>query len=132
MITLFGEELLPEELTAASKPAPAAASGDSSKQYYTIGEVATLLNVRTSLLRYWTTEFGLKVRTTRKGDRLYTPALIEELRTIYILLRERGYTISGAKAKLAGGPAPAVDMLHLKQTLLTLRNQLLLIRNQLL
>ena len=42
----------------------------------------------------------MKVRTTRKGDRLYTPEQVREINTIYHLVKERGFTISGAKAKL--------------------------------
>jgi DNA-binding transcriptional MerR regulator len=160
MLTLFGEELIPEQIQGAPKlpvkkaeaagtesgvPAkPPVDAGDIAdtiilagwtpdKQYYTIGEVAALFNVRTSHIRYWTTEFGLKVRTTRKGDRLYTPAKIEELRSIYHLLKERGFTIPGAKARLkGGGPQSSVEALDLKQALLQLRNQLLTIRNELL
>lgn len=139
MITLFGEEIVPEELAAAPKPALQEESVSSSilegwtptKQYYAIGEVAALFGVRTSHIRYWTTEFGLKVRTTRKGDRLYTPSAIQELRTIYHLVKERGFTIAGAKAQLeqaAGMP----ETLDLRQALLKLRNQLLSIRNELL
>ncbi len=157
LLTLFGEELIPEEI--GSVPRPAAHNGDAAaapeggeaqepgaqpeaavilagwtpdKQYYTIGEVAKLFNVRTSPLRYWTTEFGLKVRTTRKGDRLYTPASIGELRSIYHLVKERGYTIPGAKAKLKEGQRSSAATLDLKQALLQLRNQLVTIRNELL
>jgi DNA-binding transcriptional MerR regulator len=154
MLTLFGEELIPEEIGGAPKPAvlSAAEERDASlkeaatptegvgilsgwkpeKQYYTIGEVAKLFSVRTSHIRYWTTEFELKVRTTRKGDRLYTPALIAELRGIYHLLKERGFTISGAKAKLKDGQKTPVSTLDLRQALLQLRNQLQTIRNELL
>ena len=160
MLTLFGEELIPEQIQAvpkqaAQKPDPSSNHADSAsaklesaqdskesivlagwtpdKQYYSIGEVAQLFNVRTSHIRYWTTEFTLKVRTTRKGDRLYTPANIAELRAIYHLLKERGFTISGAKARLkASSPQSSPEALDLKQALLQLRNQLLTIRNELL
>jgi DNA-binding transcriptional MerR regulator len=156
MLTLFGEELIPEQIQAVPKvagkkaeAAPNAAAGDSKsqaaykdaviladwapdKQYYTIGEVAQLFDVRTSHIRYWTTEFALKVRTTRKGDRLYTPANIAELRAIYHLIKERGFTIPGAKAKLKEDQKTSVETLDLRHALLRLRNQLLTIRNGLL
>ncbi len=140
MITLFGEELVPEELAAAPKVVlsteqpEAVANLDNwspDKQYYTIGEVARLFGVRTSHIRYWTTEFGLKVRTTRKGDRLYTPAIIQELRGIYHLVKERGFTIAGAKAQMQHAAA-LPETLDLHTALLRLRNQLLTIRNELL
>ena len=101
------------------------------KQYYSIGEVADLFRVKTSHIRFWTNEFALKVRTTRKGDRLFTPEQIRELRAIYHLVKERGFTISGAKAKLKSQKKMDVETLDLKQSLLQLRNKLLIIRNQL-
>lgn len=93
----------------------------ADKQYYTIGEVAALFKVNTSHIRFWTKEFDLKVRTTRKGDRLYTPDLIHQLHTIYNLVKERGFTLAGAKAKMKGG---VVEPATLKQSLTILRKQL--------
>jgi len=104
---------------------------DGDKQYYSIGEVATLFNVKTSHIRFWTNEFKLKVRTTRKGDRLFTPEQIKELRAIHHLVKERGFTLSGAKAKLKTQNKIDVETIDLKQSLLQLRNKLLIIRNQL-
>lgn len=157
ILTLFGEEVVPEQLNTAGKvrapkkkakeakpkepKAPKAVPKDvepqilrgweADKQYYSIGEVAELFQVKTSHIRFWTNEFELKVRTTKKGDRLYAPDDIKELRGIYHLVKERGFTINGAKAKLKDGPVMSVVALDLKQSLLHLRNQLLLIRNQL-
>lgn len=101
------------------------------KQYYSIGEVASLFYVATSHIRFWTNEFALKVRTTRKGDRLYSPEQINELRTIYHLVKEKGYTIAGAKARLKEAKKTPVHTLDLKQSLLQLRNKLVDIKNQL-
>jgi DNA-binding transcriptional MerR regulator len=143
VITLFGEELIPEKLEGAPRQTEIPAQEEAAsvhniledwvpeKQYYTIGEVAKLFGVRTSHIRFWTNEFELKVRTTRKGDRLYTPELIQELRSIYHLIKERGFTIAGAKAQLQAGAAMP-ETLDLRAALLLLRNQLLDIRNQLL
>jgi len=99
------------------------------KQYYSIGEVAGLFNVRTSHIRFWTKEFGLKVRTTKKGDRLYNPDQVRQIRTIYHLLKEKRFTIKGAKAKLKEGKKPSVSAPGVKQSLIHLRNRLLEIRN---
>jgi len=101
------------------------------KQYYSIGEVAKLFKVKTSNIRFWTNEFSMKVRTTRKGDRLYTPDQVREMRTIYYLVKEKRYTISGAKAKLKTSKKMTVQAMDLKESLLQLRNKLLTIRNQL-
>ncbi|MCC2546224.1 MerR family transcriptional regulator [Hymenobacter sp. BT175] len=68
------------------------------KQYFTIGEVAAQFNVAPSLIRFWETEFEeLRPRKSKKGNRLYTPADVETFRTIYHLVKERGYTIPGAR-----------------------------------
>ena len=68
------------------------------KQYYPISEVAGWFKVNTSLLRFWENEFDvLKPRKNRKGDRLFRPEDVKNLQLIYHLLRERKYTIEGAK-----------------------------------
>src|ERR1700761_4236874 len=100
------------------------------KQYYTIGEVADLFKVKTSHIRFWTNEFKLKVRTTRKGDRLFTAEQIRELKAIHHLVKERGFTLTGAKAKMKAQNKMDVETIDLKQSLLQLRNKLLVIRNQ--
>jgi DNA-binding transcriptional MerR regulator len=100
------------------------------KQYYSIGEVSALFQVNTSHIRFWTNEFEIKVRTTRKGDRLYSPDQINELRVIYDLVKGKGYTIAGAKAKLKSAKKAPSEAIDLKYSLLQLRNKLLQIRNQ--
>jgi len=74
------------------------------KLYWSIGEVAEQLNVNTSLIRYWEKEFGsLRPKRTGKGDRLYTQKDIEHLRTIQHLVKEKGFTLQGAKDQLKSG-----------------------------
>lgn len=70
------------------------------KLYYTIGEVAEMLNTSSSQLRYWSGEFNLNVRKNRKGDRLFQKSDLEKLKNIQVLLKDEGYTIEGAKKKL--------------------------------
>jgi DNA-binding transcriptional MerR regulator len=68
------------------------------KQYYSIGEVAAMFHVNTSLIRYWENEFDvLDPRKNRKGDRFFKPADVKNLQLIYDLLRRRKFTIEGAK-----------------------------------
>jgi len=168
ILTLFGEEIVPEQLNAvgrkrtvpkpkkekteenpeteaAAEPQPVEAKKvkkeptivvedkftdwEGDKKYYSIGEVAKIFNVRTSNIRYWTNEFALKVRTTRKGDRLYTPEQIKEIRTIYHLVKERGFTIAGAKGKLKESRKVSVQSVDLKDSLLQLRNKLVQLKN---
>jgi hypothetical protein len=75
-----------------------------SKQYYPIGEVATMFRVNISLIRFWENEFDiLKPRKNRKGDRFFRPDDVKNLKLIYFLLKERKYTISGAKSFIKSG-----------------------------
>jgi len=71
------------------------------KQYYSIGEVAKMFDVSTSLIRFWEGQFSiLKPKKNRKGNRLFTRKDIDNLHVIYHLLKEKGYTLEGAKKKL--------------------------------
>ncbi len=106
-------------------------SPDEQKQYQTIGEVAKLFDLNTSHIRFWTKEFNIKVRTTRKGDRLYTRQQIEELKTIYHLVKEKGFTIPGAKTKLKELSSQAQAPLDLKAALLRIKNKLQQLKSQL-
>ena len=68
------------------------------KKYYTIGEVADMLNVATSLIRFWETEFDIiKPKKNRKGNRQFTQNDIDNVKLIYHLVKEKGYTLQGAK-----------------------------------
>ena len=67
------------------------------KQYYSIGEVADMFKVNTSLLRHWEGEFGMDLRKNKKGDRFFRPSEIKTLQIIHDLLRRRKFTIEGAK-----------------------------------
>lgn len=74
------------------------------KMYFTISEVAKQFNVAASLIRFWETEFEiLKPRKTQKGNRLYSKKDIENFSLIYHLVKEKGYTLDGAKKKLKEG-----------------------------
>lgn len=75
-----------------------------SKQYYPISEVAKMFHVNVSLLRYWEKEFDIiKPRKNRKGDRLFRPEDIKNIRLIHFLLKEKKYTIKGAIHFLKNG-----------------------------
>lgn len=68
------------------------------KQYYSIGEVAAMFKVNTSLIRFWENEFDiLEPRKNRKGDRFFKPSDVKNLQMIHDLLRRRKYTIEGAR-----------------------------------
>lgn len=72
-----------------------------TKLYYSIGEVAELLDVNASLIRFWEKEFNiLKPKKNKKGNRLFTVKDIDNLKLIYSLVKERGFTLEGAKGEL--------------------------------
>jgi DNA-binding transcriptional MerR regulator len=73
------------------------------KQYYAIGEVAQMFNVKGSLLRFWEKEFDLILRKNRKGDRFFTPKDIKTIQLIHDLVRRRKFTIEGAKDYIKNG-----------------------------
>ncbi len=74
---------------------------DLTKLYYSIGEVADMFDVSKSLIRYWESEFSaLKPKKSRKGDRQFTVKDIRVLEKIYTLVKERGFTLEGAKKEL--------------------------------
>ena len=71
------------------------------KLYYSIGEVAKAFKVKTSLLRYWENEFdSIKPKKKQTGTRKYTQKDIESIQLIYHLVKEKGYTLEGAKEQL--------------------------------
>lgn len=72
------------------------------KLYYTIGEVAEMFEVNTSLIRFWEKEFDLiKPAKNKKGNRLFTKQDVDNFHKIYHLVKEKGYTLAGAKDKLS-------------------------------
>jgi len=72
-----------------------------TKLYYTIGEVADMFNVNTSLIRFWEKEFSvLKPKKNKKGNRLFTVKDIQNLDEIFDLVKNKGFTLDGAKRKL--------------------------------
>mgnify|MGYP000955580331 CR=1 FL=1 len=74
------------------------------KIYFSIGEVSELLQINASQIRYWEGEFSvLKPRKDRKGNRLFVKEDIETIKLIQYLVKDKGYTLEGAKAKLKGG-----------------------------
>jgi len=72
-----------------------------TKLYYTIGEVAEMFQVNTSLIRFWEKEFNMiQPRKNSKGNRMFTPKDIETFHKIHSLVKLQGYTLEGAKKAL--------------------------------
>ena len=102
------------------------------KQYYTIGEVAEMFEVAASLIRFWETEFEqLSPKKNKKGNRQYTKQDIETLRTIYHLVKERGYTIQGAKEVLKNKSVQTKDKIEIIESLEKVKAFLVGIKSQL-
>ncbi len=69
-----------------------------TKRYYTIGELADMFNVSKSLVRFWEQEFDyLRPYKSSKGERRFTKENIQQFQSIYVLVKEKGYTLAGAK-----------------------------------
>ena len=101
------------------------------KLYYSIGEVAKAFDVNTSLIRYWEQEFPIiKPKKNKKENRYFTPSDIENLKIIYHLVKEKGYTLDGARVALTTNTKISetitiIDRLEfIKAELLKLKNSL--------
>lgn len=98
----------------------------NQKMYYSITEVARWFRVNASLLRYWENEFDiLKPRKNRKGDRLFRPEDVKNLQVIYYLLRNRKFSLEGAKKYLRNHRQQADVNVQLAQSLTKFRSFLL-------
>ncbi len=76
----------------------------TKKMFYTVGELVEMFDVSPALIRYWESQFDvIKPRRNKKGNRLFTPADLENFKIIYNLIRERGLTLKGAKQAMQKG-----------------------------
>jgi DNA-binding transcriptional MerR regulator len=102
------------------------------KKYYTIGEVAAKFNVATSLIRFWETEFEvIKPKKNRKGNRQFTREDIENVKIIYHLVKEKGFTLQGAKDILKQDGSTVKDKMDVIDSLKEIRSFLSEVRDQL-
>ena len=102
------------------------------KKYFTIGEVAEQLDVATSLIRFWESEFDIiKPKKNRKGNRQFTREDIENVKLIYHLVKERGYTLQGAKDLLKSNVSSVKDNMAMIDSLKKVRKFLIELKNQL-
>ena len=102
------------------------------KRYYKIGEVAKAFSVNTSLIRFWEKEFdALKPKKNAKGNRKFTPEDIKNLQLIYHLVKERGFTLDGAKTHLKESKQKTLDNFQIIQKLERIKAELSKIKEQL-
>jgi DNA-binding transcriptional MerR regulator len=102
------------------------------KIYYSIGEVAEMFNVAPSLIRFWESEFEIiQPKKNRKGNRQFTKEDIENVRTIYHLVKEKGFTLQGAKEMLRNDSQAVKDKMEMISSLRKVRQFLTEVREKL-
>jgi DNA-binding transcriptional MerR regulator len=100
------------------------------KLYYPIGEVAEMLAVPISTIRFWENEFDvLKPMKNKKGNRLFTPADIKNLRIIHHLVKDEGMTLSGVKKRLSEKWGETEYKYEINESLVKIKTMLLDIRD---
>ncbi|RLD58433.1 MAG: MerR family transcriptional regulator [Bacteroidetes bacterium] len=103
----------------------------SQKLFYTIGEVAGMFDVNTSLIRFWEKEFDIiKPKKNKKGNRLFTKTDVDNFNIIYHLVKERGFTLQGAKDKLRQNKQETIDTVEIVKTLKKMKGFLLEIKGE--
>jgi len=102
------------------------------KLYYSIGEVAKAFDVNASLIRFWDKEFDiLKPKKNAKGNRKFTPEDIKNLQLIYHLVKERGFTLEGAKIHLKENQKKTLDKFEIISKLESIKNELIKFKGEL-
>ena len=105
---------------------------ETEKLYYSIGEVSDMFEVNTSLIRFWEKEFDLiKPQKNNKGNRLFTKKDVDNFHIIFHLVKERGYTLQGAKAKLKENKEDLVNSLEIIKRLTQIKDFLLELKQEL-
>ncbi len=102
------------------------------KLYYTIGEVAEMFNVNTSLIRFWEKEFDIiKPQRNKKGNRLFTKADVDNFYIIYHLVKERGLTLEGAKKKMHDNREDTINNFDVVKSLESIKEMLIEVKDML-
>lgn len=102
------------------------------KRYYKIGEVSKAFGVNSSLIRFWEKEFDIiKPKKNAKGDRMFTKVDIKNFQMIFHLVKEKGFTLEGAKNKLKKQPKQTVSNHEIIASLEAVKAELTKIKNEL-
>ncbi|MBO7477510.1 MAG: MerR family transcriptional regulator [Salinivirgaceae bacterium] len=102
------------------------------KLFYTIGEVADMFGVNTSLIRYWEKEFDIiKPQRNKKGNRLFTKKDVENFYIIFHLVKERGLTLEGAKCKMHDNREDTINNFEVVKSLESIKQMLLEVKEML-
>ncbi len=104
----------------------------ADKLYYTIGEVSAMFHVNPSLIRFWEKEFTIiRPQKNKKGNRVFTVKDIDNFRLIFNLVKEKGYTIQGAREHLASHKSDAEKNMEIIKSLQGIKGLLIDIGNEL-
>ncbi len=102
------------------------------KLYYSIGEVAKAFKVNASLIRFWEKEFDvIQPKKNAKGNRKFTKEDVKNLELIYHLVKERGFTLEGAKTHLKEEKVETLTNFEIIRKLEHIKSELINIKNQL-
>ena len=105
---------------------------ETKKLCYQIGEVASELNVNVSLIRFWEKEFNIiKPKKNKKGNRQFSQKDFDNLKIIHFLVKEKGYTLEGAKKKIKENKEDKIDNLNIVRHLKEIRKFLVDLKEQL-
>ncbi len=100
--------------------------------YYSMGQVAEILDVEPSLVRFWEQKFDIiKPKRNKKGNRMFTPGDLDNLKTIYHLVKERGMTLSGAQKHMKANRGSIGRDMELAERLNSIRSLLMEVRQAL-
>ena len=104
---------------------------EAEKIYWTIGEVADMFGVNASLIRFWEKEFDIiSPHKNKKGNRMFTKEDVENIRIIFHLVKERGYTLQGAREKLKQNKGDTTDTVEIVKSLNKIREFLIELRKE--
>lgn len=103
-----------------------------NKLYYSIGEVSRMFEVNASLIRFWEKEFDIiKPKKNKKGNRMFTKQDVDNLHLIFDLVKERGYTLEGAKKKLKDNKDDVIHQADMIQSLKKIKSFLVDLKEEL-
>lgn len=105
---------------------------EPKRLFYSIGEVARMFNVNTSLIRFWEKEFDIiRPQKNKKGNRLFTQKDVDNFHVIFHLVKERGFTLQGAKDKMKENPKDTINNAEVVKSLQKVRSFLLELKEEL-
>lgn len=105
---------------------------EPEKLFFTIGEVARMFKLNTSHIRFWEKQFDiLSPKKNKKGNRLFTKEDVNNLHTIYHLVKERGFTLNGAKQKLKQNKEEVINSIEIVKSLKKIKGFLLEVKETL-